>query len=169
MKRMLHLISFSCLVNWIILGCDDGNLDLSQNDFATTTASFCEASLTESTQLLFKIKDNEALIVSFSDPVFGSIEGSEAYSIGSKSTLKFRQFDSSPTTDYFCAIIPEIKPKVLNEITAVSGTILIQTSINDSSTVYRVEIEGAIFNTDNNTRYANLQNQLFGEFVVPRL
>jgi hypothetical protein len=170
MKRIFFAISLSCLLSSVILSCNDGNLDLSQNDFITTSASFCEESLGESTQLLFKIKDNEALIISFSNPVFTGIEGTEAYSIGSQSTLKYRQFDGAPTADYFCAIIPEIDPKVLNEITAVSGSIRIQTAVdNDSNLLYRIEIEGAIFNTDNNTRFANLENQLFGEFVIPSL
>ncbi|MDA0843827.1 MAG: hypothetical protein O3C07_03785 [Bacteroidetes bacterium] len=170
MKRIFFAIGLSCLLSSVILSCNDGNLDLSQNDFITTSASFCEESLGESTQLLFKIKDNEALIISFSNPVFTGIEGTEAYSIGSQSTLKYRQFDGAPTADYFCAIIPEIDPKVLNEITAVSGSIRIQTAVdNDSNLLYRIEIEGAIFNTDNNTRFANLENQLFGEFVIPSL
>lgn len=54
MKRILSLLAFTLLLN----SCDDGNLTQENISFDTVSVQKCATN-----QLLYKLKDNEALIL----------------------------------------------------------------------------------------------------------
>ncbi len=128
MKKILGLFAFTLFFN----GCDDGDIIIETIDFEDVTAVNCNLN-----DLLYKIKDSEALII--------EMDNSENYytnntsETGSPTTVTinnstnkviYRSYSGEVATGNICATIPLASPNVIEEWVATAGTIEITTTAN---------------------------------------
>ena len=135
MKRYFGLLC--CLV--ILNACDDGDMVFESFNFNDARSADC--GLNSAINTVFKINDNEALILkidagqTFLDqngnpytlPYFPfrnkiTAEGDpKIYTIGPNNRVIYRVFNGAVSNDYFCSQIPPVSPSVIDE-SATSGT-----------------------------------------------
>ena len=123
LKRLTRLILIFSLA--FFQSCSDGNLDISSFEFEETV-NVCGS------YTLYRLSTNgqkEALIVTLTaqqirqdeEPVIPvQVSASGLY------TVTDRVFDDQVTSDYFCAVVPPVEPRVLTNWEGVSGLILIE-------------------------------------------
>lgn len=125
MKKYTALLLFALFLN----GCDDGDLTVDEIDFETvTTTQACDTTNT----LIYKLKDQEALLLQM---VAGSIKndpGEYTYDIDSKGNgqyrVVYRAYDGVVATTNICGLIPPSTPKVTEEWIGTDGVIEINTT-----------------------------------------
>jgi hypothetical protein len=139
MKKIIGLCALLLLFN----SCDDGDLTIKKFNFDTSA----KVETCSGKGLFFKIKNNEALILSIPVTSFPNVVTPEnqptTIIISATNKVTYRLFDSNVTTSYFCEILPPATPTVLEEwyanngVTAVSGLIEITTTeiINPTTTL----------------------------------
>jgi len=148
MKKYACLLLFAIMLN----GCDDGDLVPEIIDFEGIDPKSCD---TETNELIYKLKSQEALILQLKEDTFDDIAGEKEISINETGLpqLIYRTFDGVINLSNICDAIRPSSPNVINEAKAVGGKIKIITTPNipepkaDGST----EINGynyAIYMTD---------------------
>lgn len=122
MKRYFLLLTLL-----FVLSCDDGNLDIASFEFEETVNVCGDINIT-----LYRLSTDgqkEALIVTLTDkeirldeevvpPILVSTSGDF--------TVTDRVFDSKVPSNYFCAAVPPVEPKVLKNWAGESGIILVK-------------------------------------------
>jgi hypothetical protein len=164
---MKNLLTF--LLCLTLYSCDDGDLTIETIDFDDIEIDYCDATVSTSTTLFFKINGNEALILTLASGTIKNeaSDGEVEYPISSSTTLTYRDFSDDVSSGYFCDQIPTTEPTVIEEIEAQSGSVLISTvEIIDGETIsYEHTIrlsEITLINASNNQRITDLSINEFG-------
>lgn len=125
MKKIIGLFAFMFVLN----GCDDGDLIIETIDFEDVTAVKCDIN-----NLVYKIKDNEALIIEIPEASNAFITTVTPYgeprqfAIGGNNKVVYRSYSGTIETENVCSTIPPSSPNVTEEWVATSGTIEITTT-----------------------------------------
>jgi len=165
MKYLLHIF---LLV--LIISCDDGDLQIETIDFdAITTIQFCNTLTAETAETLFKINDNESLILQLPADFLKNETTTETLtiSIPEDAQLLYRTFSSTVNDTYFCSTIPVINPVVNEEITAINGSVTVYTKLLDSNTYeHEIQLQDISFVSETGIRITDLSVQNFGTVVT---
>ena len=160
MKYLFVLCIFT-----LLLSCDDGNLQIETIDFDSVAIDDCGNVAVGQSNVLFKINDDEALILVLPSSALKNqvSETTITSEVPSGSTLTYRLFSDGVDDDYFCDDIPVTTPTVIDDIEAEGGSILINTTTEDSITfTHEITLSGITFITSTDQRITDLQINEFG-------
>lgn len=161
MKKVVTLLFLS-----IFLSCDDGDLAIDTVDFdSIETPQTCRAISTTTTNVLFKINGDEALILELPTGIFKNEISTEIIQreISSTTKLTYRIFTDDVSSNYFCDEVPPISPTVSEEVNAEDGIVFITTTTIDSETFsHLIELSEISFVTSDGSRITDLQISKFG-------
>ena len=122
------------------LSCNDGDLDISSFEFedqvnicGTTQYTLYRLSTGEQREALIVTLTNQQIRKDEDIVVHVSVTENGDY------TVTYRLFEDQVTSDYFCAAVPPVEPKVQKDWRGVSGTIVIE-----NQPVYDTEEENII-------------------------
>ena len=166
MKRIITLLALSLLVN----SCDDGDLTQENISFDAVTVQRCTTNA-----LLYKLKENEALIFEARNITFPTETTSQEINISATNRIIYRFYNSTVSAATICESIPPAIPVVTEEWTATGGKIVINTtavkSTNDtdnSSKItgynHNITFKNITFNTVNGTQV--YETFTFGDYVM---
>ncbi len=161
MKKVLPF-----LVLLLVLGCSDGELQIETIDFDDQAIDFCGTATTQ-TELLFKLKGSETLILELQSGLLqNEVTGDTLQSpIPSQSQLIYRILSEAVNDSYFCDPIPPVVPSVVEEVPAETGAVYIFTSQspNDSTLFeHRIWFKDVSFVNEAGERLTNLTVDEFG-------
>lgn len=127
MKKYAWLLLFAIMLN----GCDDGDLVPEIIDFKDVNPESCD---TDTNELIYKLKPQEALILQLEEGTLGDIAGEKVISINQTGIpqLVYRTFDGVINRANVCDAIRPSAPNVINNSQAVGGKITITTTPNVS-------------------------------------
>jgi hypothetical protein len=159
-----------CAILLNCLACDDGDLQIETLDFDSASIQVCDDNPVEanSTNVLFKLNDTEALILELpADAILNEVTLSEiekSVSVSGPAKVTYRTFSDGVSKDYFCSEIPLTEPTVVEEIVAEGGSVFISTAISTDSTIYEhtISLSGISLLTSNNSRITDLSINNFG-------
>jgi hypothetical protein len=123
-KRSLFKI-LALFLSFAMLSCDDGDFDIAGFEFEETV-NVCGS------YTLYRLSTNgqrEALIVTLTAQQIRQDEEvviPVSVSENGLYTVTDRVFDDAVSSDYFCATIPPVEPRVVKNWTGVSGLILVE-------------------------------------------
>lgn len=163
MKHILFLSLF-----FLLLACDDGDLQIETIDFDSVTIQNCDPVSAETANVLFKLNTSEALILELPNGAIKNEVSSETitYEVTTSGPAKatYRTFSDNVSTDYFCSDIPLTVPTVVEEIIAQGGEVLLTTTLNADGITFEHEIQlnTISFVTSNDSRITNLAIDNFG-------
>ncbi|MFD2938986.1 hypothetical protein [Flavobacterium notoginsengisoli] len=124
MKKYASLILFAFLLN----GCDDGDLTVDEINFESVTSS--QACDTETNALIYKLKDQEALLLQMPEGSIINDNEDYDYTIDSKGNgqyrVVYRAYDGKVATTNICGTIPPSTPRVTQEWLGKDGIIHIE-------------------------------------------
>ncbi|MFT6369774.1 MAG: hypothetical protein ACJAWH_000854 [Maribacter sp.] len=150
----------------LCISCDDGDLQIETVDFdSIETPDSCTAVSAATSNLLFKINKDEALILELPSGLLKNEASSAVITSGISSTTKltYRIFTDDISTNYFCDELPPTSPTVSEEIIAEAGAILVTTTAVDSETFqHEIELSGISFIREDGSRITDLQISDFG-------
>ena len=153
---------------FLILSCNDGDLQVETLDFDNIEAQHC-GTLSTGTELFFKINNNEALILTLQSGVLknkATVEDIKS-TVPSQSKLIYRSFSDKVTTNYFCDTIPLVSPTVQEEIEATKGSVVIKTVASDNgSFVHTIKLSNITLLKDDGTRITDLTINDFAELTI---
>ena len=168
MKKALLLLSFIFLT-----ACDDGDLQIETLDFDSVNLDFCDDPVATSSNILFKINGDEALILTLQSGVLNNgVVGTDTVvttsNIPSQSQITYRIFSDNVSNSYFCNDFPPATPTVTEEVEAQDGVVTIKTISNADSTQYNhiIELSGISLVTDTDERITDLTINEFGEVTT---
>ncbi len=164
MKNLFILCLFA-----LLLSCSDGDLQIETIDFDSEDIEYCDDVTVGVTTVLFKISDDEALILVLPDDVLLNevSESTITSEIPDDSSLTYRLFSDDVDSDYFCNIIPDSTPYVEEEMEAESGYVYITTTTDDSITyTHEITLGDISFVTSENTRITDLSIENFGSVTT---
>jgi len=168
MKRTFPFISLLLI---LLIACNDGNYTVERITFTSSEATSCTRDTTAT--FLYKTQGKEALILQFSAGTLKNQVDSITGNIGNNYKLFYRTFDEAPSQSYFCSSPPATSPKVLSQIEAQGGTVIIVTrAVRDTVagvTRYNhlVRIKDLLLTNDNGERLID-QNFNFGSYQTTR-
>ncbi|MBA6315111.1 hypothetical protein [Cellulophaga baltica] len=151
-----------------ISSCDDGDLQIESLDFDDVSIQTCTAIDIAQANTLFKINDDESLILILGANVLTQEEGSITVELTSStsSTIVYRLFSDTVTSDYFCDDIPPSTPTVLDEITATEATLTITTTstgtVDAPEYEHKIQLNTISLITSSNQRITDLAVEEFG-------
>ncbi|MBO0322070.1 hypothetical protein J0X14_07160 [Muricauda sp. CAU 1633] len=160
---------FLTLCAGMLLSCSDGDLQIETIDFDSVALQYCTAPIRNTKNIMFKINDDEALILELQSGVLNKGVIGETITtestIPSQSQVTYRIFSDGVTKTYFCDDIPATEPIVVEEIEAEDGTVIIETTANEDNTefVHTIRLSGVSFVTDTDERITDLTISEFGE------
>ena len=157
MKRTFPIISLLLI---LLIACNDGNYTVERITFTSSEATSCTRDTTAT--FLYKTQGKEALILQFSAGTLKNQVDSITGNIGNNYKLFYRTFDEAPSQSYFCSSPPATSPKVLSQIEAQGGTVIIVTRYN-----HLVRIKDLLLTNDNGERLIE-QNFNFGSYQTTR-
>jgi hypothetical protein len=146
--------------------CSDGELQIETIDFDDVALDFCGTATTD-TELLFKLKDSETLILDLQSGLLqNEVSGDTLESpIPAQSQLVYRILSEEVNDAYFCDAIPPVVPSVVEEIPAEAGTVYVFTTQdpNDSTLFeHRIWFKDVSFVNEAGERLTNLTVDEFG-------
>ena len=149
-----------------MVSCSDGELQIETIDFDDEALDFCGTATTQ-TELLFKLKASEALILDLQSGLLqNEVTGDTLESpIPAQSQLVYRILSEDVSDSYFCDAIPPVVPSVVEEIPAESGTVYVFTSQNPNDTTqfeHRIWFKDVSFVNEAGERLTNLTVDEFG-------
>ena len=159
-------MAFTLLLN----SCDDGNLTQENISFDTVSVQKCATN-----QLLYKLKDNEALIFEATGITFPTETTSQTLDISASNRVIYRFYNNKVTGATICESIPPASPIVTDQWTASGGKIVINTTaIKTSNTTdnsskitgynHNISFKNITFNKTNGTQV--YETFAFGDYVV---
>ncbi len=161
-----------CLLLCALISCSDGDLQIESIDFDSVTAQFCTDPQADSDNILFKINDDEALILDLQSGVLNNGVLNETITtestVPSQSKITYRIFSDNVSTAYFCDEIPPVTPTVIEEIEAEDGSVIIETVSEADGTnfVHTIRLSGVSFVNSAGERITNLTIDEFGEVTT---
>ncbi|SNZ00332.1 hypothetical protein [Flagellimonas pacifica] len=163
---------FPTLLICAMISCSDGELQIETIDFDSVTAESCNPPQADSENLLFKLNEDEALILELESGILnkGTLDETvtSTSAVPSKSKLTYRFFSEKVTSNYFCDDVPPATPTVVNEIKAESGTVTIETKADadKKNYIHTIRLSDISFVRDNGERITNLTISEFGEVTT---
>ncbi|MBT8299894.1 MAG: hypothetical protein KJO63_01060 [Maribacter sp.] len=159
-----------CVIT-LLVSCDDGDLQIETIDFNSVGISNCEATVTTSSTVFFKINNTEALILELQSDLLKNEVSPEVIisSVPSQSKLTYRVFTENVASDYFCDAIPTTTPTVLEDIIAENGEVQITTTLAEGTTdtfEHKIELNEITFITSLNKRITDLRINEFGTITT---
>ena len=150
-----------------LLACNDGDLEISAIDFDDTLVQYCDTQVSTLTTLFFKLNSEEALILELQSGLLKNEESTEdiSSSIPGQSQVTYRTFDGSVSSDYFCSNIPPVSPKVIEDILAENGQVLISTLRNETDTTlfdHTISFQNLSLIRENGERITDLTTLEYG-------
>lgn len=138
---MRYLIFFLVFITFF--SCDDGNFDVLQFNFENKVN-------TCGNYVLYRTntEKTEVLILSLAEADIVQEVGTKTILI-TEENVKYRIFDESLSTDYFCAVVPPTTPIVVKEWKAVPG-------VNNTITIDTTEIIEEIEDIDTIIGYEHI-------------
>lgn len=141
---MKKILLFLVLITSI--SCDDGDLQIETLDFDSVDINFCDDPVATTSNLLFKINGDEALILNLQSGVLNNGEiGTDTIvtnsTVSTQSQITYRIFSDNLSSSYFCNNIPPASPTVIEEIEAEDGLVIVNTIMNADTTAYIHTIE----------------------------
>ena len=166
MKRVLSLLVFSMFLN----GCDDGDLIQENIDFDVVTAQKCTTN-----NIIYKLKDSEALIFEATGVTFPTETTSQELNISSSNRVIYRFYNGTVTASTICESIPPATPIVTGQWTATGGKIVINTTAvkttdeTDNSTKitgynHNITFKNVTFDKGNGTQV--YETFAFGDYLI---
>jgi len=122
MRKIIYLF-----IVLFTLSCDDGNLDIASFEFEEEMNVCGDEIFT-----LYRLSNNghkEVLMLTLTDKEIKNDEEEVSPLLVSESglyTVTDRVFEEEVTSDYFCAVVPPVEPKVLKNWKGISGQILVE-------------------------------------------
>lgn len=106
---MKHFLILIC--SFLVLSCDDGELIEENFNFDAATIEKCTQS-----NILYKISNNESLILNTPEDSFENVEGVKSIPIGGTTSVIYRNFASAPSANSICGSqnIPIVEEWVVN-------------------------------------------------------
>lgn len=156
----------------LFFSCGDNDLEIETINFNDVALQFCTAPRTNAKNVLFKINDTESLILELQSGVLGQGVIGDTIVIEStvpaQSQLTYRIFSAKGTKDYFCNDIPPMEPKVLEEVQAEGGMVIIETAMGADSShfAHTIRLSGISFVTGKGERITNMDIDDFGEVTT---
>ncbi len=134
MKRILFL----CFLG-LMLSCDDGDLPIETIDFDSVSIQDCGNIDIATSNILFKINNDEALILTLQSGVLKNEASNDSIisTVPSQSKVTYRIFSDNVTKNYFCDAIPATEPLVIDEIEAEAGEVTIKTILDEDGVSYK--------------------------------
>ncbi len=164
---MKYILAFFSL--FLIFSCDDGDLTIETIDFDSATIENCDTATVDTT-IFFKLNEKEALILTLEAGLLENVVSTETItsSLDSGSELIYRVFSDKISSTYFCSTIPPSTPSVLEEITALSGTVTITTVTGTEANTFThtITIKDSSFMRDNGERITDLTTSDFGSVTT---
>lgn len=168
MKKALVLV-----IIVLLNACDDGDLQIETLDFDSVNVSFCDDPEATSSNILFKINQDEALILTLQSGVLNNgVIGTDTIfsesSVPSQSQITYRIFSDNVSSSYFCNDIPPVTPNVIEEIEAEDGAVFVKTIMNADSTLFThiIELSGISLVSSIGERITDLTINEFGEVTT---
>ena len=163
---------FFALCAGMLLSCSDGDLQIETIDFDSVAIQYCTAPVTNAKNIMFKINEDEALILELQSGVLNKGVVGETITTEStvpgQSQVTYRIFSDDVTTNYFCDAIPTTEPTVVDEIEAEDGMVIVETTANEDNTefVHTIRLSGISFVTDTGERITDLTISEYGEVTT---
>ncbi len=158
----------------MVSSCSDGDLSIETIDFDSVAIDFCSAPNATTANLLFKINEDQVLILELQSGVLNNGVVGETVitesAVPSRSQVTYRIFNDNVSDSYFCDVVPPSTPLVTEEVIAEDGSVIIETSVNpDDNTqfLHKIQLSGISFITGNDERITNLTISEFGEVTTP--
>ncbi|NER16327.1 hypothetical protein [Spongiivirga citrea] len=163
MKKILFLLSAL-----ILFSCDDGDLEVEELDFNPDSVENCD----DDTSVLFIINGDEAIILTLDagllinettvldEPREGTITANDF-------DVNIRIFSGTVSNTYFCSAVPLTEPSVISELNALSGTIEVTTTQNETNPLqfdHEIRFKSVVFENDGNGERLIDSDYLFGNF-----
>lgn len=166
MRRVVSILIFAMCLN----SCDDGDLIQEDINFESTTAQKCTTN-----DIIYKLKDSEALILDASGIIFPSETTTQEIAISPTNRVIYRFYNGTVTAATLCESIPPATPVVSNQWTAASGKIIITTTAvkttnqTDNSTKitgynHNITFKNITFDKGNGTQV--YETFAFGDYVT---
>ena len=158
----------NCCFLFGLHSCNDGDLQIETLDFdSITTVEFCNTLEADKENVVFKISDNEALILTLPASAIKNDTTTVLSLVPSQSKLAYRFFSDKVTKGYFCDAIPPTVPTVVDEIEATGGEVIITTTTTDTITFsHKIELKGISLETSDNSRITDLRIENFGTITT---
>lgn len=156
----------------MFFSCSDGDLQIETIDFDSVSLQYCTAPNRTTKNILFKINENEALILELQSGVLNKgVVGDTIVTestVPAQSQITYRVFSDDVSKNYFCDDIPTVDPVVVDEVEAGDGLVFIETIMDADSTnfVHNISLSGISFVTANGERITNLNINEFGEVTT---
>jgi hypothetical protein len=130
MRKFLGLLTFL----FFITACDDGNLTVDVIDFSEVAAVKCP-----SKDIIYKIKDNEMLVLEIPGTTFVQNQTLEnepiELPINTTNKITYRKYNGPVSADNICLSFPVATPNLIEQWTATDGIIEITaTAIKTTNT-----------------------------------
>ena len=119
MKRVISLLIFAALLN----SCDDGDLIQEDISFEDVAAQSCTTN-----GIIYKLKDNEALILEVLGFTFPTETVSQELNISTSNRVLYRFYNGAVTSTTICESIPPATPIVVDQWTTSGGKIVVNTT-----------------------------------------
>ncbi|HRE76858.1 MAG TPA: hypothetical protein PLL09_03435 [Flavobacterium sp.] len=168
MKKILGILVLLFSLN----ACDDGDFNIESFDFTDASTNSCNNG--ETGFFVYKINDNEALILQIPEASFVNTitppDVPRIINISSTNKVFYRLYNGTLNSNVICNTIPPATPTVSTEWVALSGNIEISTFVNKqvNETTNASEITGythTIVLRNVNFDTGNGNQQLFTELV----
>jgi len=165
---MRHFLFF-CFI-CLVVACDDGDLQIETLDFDSESIDMCTSVAINTENILFKINDKEALILTLPANILKNEVTAENDSIVSDisengpSKINYRIFSGTVSKNYFCDDIPLITPTVVEEVPAKNGIVYVKTVLAEDGTTFEhtIKLDNITLETSSGSRITDLSINDFG-------
>jgi hypothetical protein len=151
-------------------GCDDGDLIQEDINFEDVTAQKCSTN-----NIIYKLKDSEALIFEATGVTFPTETTSQELNISSSNRVIYRFYNGTVSASTICESIPPATPIVTGQWTATGGNIVINTTAvkttneTDNSTKitgynHNITFKNITFDKGNGTQV--YETFAFGDYLI---
>lgn len=117
MKKLLLLLVLTSVA------CSDGDFTAPGFQFGETISSCGNYTLYKT-----NTKKTEVLVLTIPESYLGTAEQEKTYPLSETAIVTYRVFDKGISSNYFCQPLPPITPKVIKNLKANSGDIIIITT-----------------------------------------
>jgi hypothetical protein len=177
MKKIVGLI----LLLFSLNACDDGDFNIESFDFTDASTNSCNNG--ETGFFIYKINDNEALILQIQEANFPNtitlVGEPRTLPINSTNKVIYRLYNGALNTNVICTTIPPATPTVSTEWNALSGNIEITTTVNrevDEATnaseitgyTHNIVLRNVNFDTGNGNQQL-FTELVFGDYITSSL
>ncbi len=156
---------------FLLVSCDDGDIQIQTIDFDSASIEFCESETDINSTFFFKLNPTEALVLELQSGLLKneSSDGTIVSSVPNQSQVIYRTFNGDVSKNYFCDQLPPITPTVLEEINADGGEVFITTVQSENDTTlyeHTIELNDISLVNSQGERVTNLNISDFGTITT---